>query len=227
MLTAPSLIAELDVSLAAAPASWRHDVLRRVVDPFLGNVELYADDHVGLFDDVIGRLIVDIERAPLVELSNRLAPAAKAPVNVVGALARHRDPAIYGPVLTQARALPDHDLVEIAGREQTNLDALTKIAARAHLSEAVTDVLLKIGNTDIRWAGRQRQRAHIGNGLCPAGRRPRRRQETRRRDRRARQRARRVAAVSRYGAEFLNLRLRRIGAPAAAQYRLGFFRHPV
>ena len=28
MLTAPSLIAELDVSLAAAPASWRHDVLR-------------------------------------------------------------------------------------------------------------------------------------------------------------------------------------------------------
>jgi len=29
---------------------------------------------------------------------------------------------------------------------------LTKIAARAHLSEAVTDVLLKIGNTDIRWA---------------------------------------------------------------------------
>jgi uncharacterized protein (DUF2336 family) len=152
MLTAPSLIAELDVSLAAAPASCRHDVLRRVVDLFLGNVELYADDHVGLFDDVIGRLIVDIERAPLVELSNRLAPAAKAPVNVVGTLARHRDPAIYGPVLTQARALPDHDLVEIAGREQTNLDALTKIAARAHLSEAVTDVLLKIGNTDIRWA---------------------------------------------------------------------------
>jgi len=152
MLTAPSLIAELDVSLAAAPASWRHDVLRRVVDLFLGNVELYADDHVGLFDDVIGRLIIDIERAPLVELSNRLAPVAKAPVKVVGTLARHRDPAIYGPVLVQACALPDRDLVEIAGREKTNLDALTKIAARAHLSEAVTDVLLKNGNPDIRWA---------------------------------------------------------------------------
>ena len=152
MLTAPSLIAELDASIAAAPASWRHDVLRRVVDLFLGNVALYADDHVGLFDDVIGRLIVDIERAPLVELSNRLAPLAKAPVNVVGTLARHRDPAIHGPVLVQARALPDHVLVEIAGKEQTNLDVLIKIAGRAQLSEAVTDVLLKSGNPDIRCA---------------------------------------------------------------------------
>jgi len=152
MLTAPSLIAELDVSIAAAPASWRHDVLRRVVDLFLGNVALYADDHVGLFDDVIGRLIVDIERAPLVELSNRLAPLAKAPVNVVGTLARHRDPAIHGPVLVQARALPDHVLVEIAGKEQANLDVLTKIAGRAHLSEAVTDVLLKSGIPDIHCA---------------------------------------------------------------------------
>jgi uncharacterized protein (DUF2336 family) len=152
MLTASSLIAELDVSLAEAPAPWRHGVLRQVVDLFLGNAEQYADDHIGVFDDVICRLIHDIERAPLIELSNRLAPAPRAPVRVVGTLARNRDPAICGPILSQARALPDSDLIEIAGKEQTDIDLLAKIAARAQLSEAVTDVLLKRGHPDIRWA---------------------------------------------------------------------------
>ena len=136
----------------------------------LGNVELYADDHVGLFDDVIGRLIVDMERAPLVELSNRLAPVAKAPVaegrRHAGAASRARD-LRPGPG-PQARALPDHDLVEITSREQTNLDALTKIAARAHLSEA--DHRCAVENRQyghpLGRVRRQRQRAHIGNGYA-------------------------------------------------------------
>lgn len=152
MLTAPSLLAELDASLAEAPAGWRHGVLRRIVDLFLGDAERYADEQVGLFDEVICRLIANIERLPLVELSNRLACVDKAPVRVVGTLARHRDPAIYGPILAQSRTLPDRDLVEIAGTEQTSLDALAKIAARPGLSEAVTDVLLKRGDAPIRAA---------------------------------------------------------------------------
>ncbi len=152
MLTASSLIAELDTSLVTAPAPWRHRVLRGVVDLFLGNVEFYADDHIVVFDDVICRLIVNIERAPLIELSNRLAPVPRAPVRTVGTLARNRDPAICGPILAQARTLPETDLVEIAGKEQIELDLLAKIAARADLSEAVTDVLLKRGHPDIRRA---------------------------------------------------------------------------
>jgi uncharacterized protein (DUF2336 family) len=151
MLTASSLISELDASLAAAPSPWRHGVLRQVVDLFLVNADYYADDHIVLFDDVICRLIADIERAPLIELSNRLAPAPRAPVKVVGTLARNRDPAICGPILAQARTLPDSALVEVAGKEQIELDLLAKIAARAQLSEAVTDVLLKRGHPDIRW----------------------------------------------------------------------------
>jgi uncharacterized protein (DUF2336 family) len=152
MLTASLLIAELDASLAAEPAPWRHGVLRQVVDLFLGNAEHYADDHIGLFDDVICRLIHNIERAPLIELSHRLAPAPRAPVRVVGTLARNRDPAICGPILAQALALADSDLIEIAAREQTDPDLLAKIAARAGLSEAVTDVLLTRDHPGIRRA---------------------------------------------------------------------------
>ena len=152
MLTASSLIAELDASLAAEPADWRHGVLRRIVDLFLGDAERYADEQVGLFDEVICRLIADMERLPLVELSNRLAGVDKAPVKAVVTLARHRDPAVNGPVLVNSRALPDRELAEIVGTEQAGLDVLTKIAARASLSEAVTDVLLKRGDAQIRRA---------------------------------------------------------------------------
>jgi len=152
MLTAPSLLAELDASLAEAPEGWRHGVLRRIVDLFVGDAARYADEQVGLFDEVICRLIADIERLPLVELSNRLAGVDKAPVRAVVTLARHRDPAIHGPVLVNSRAVPDRDLAEIAGAEQAGIDVLGKIAARAELSEAVTDVLLKRGDAQIRRA---------------------------------------------------------------------------
>jgi uncharacterized protein (DUF2336 family) len=161
MLTASSLIAELDASLVQAPAPWRHGVLRRVVDLFLGNADAYANEHIIVFDDVICRLIVNIERAPLVELSNRLAPVPRAPVRVVGTLARNRDPAICGPILAQARTLLDSDLAEVAGRDQIELDLLVKIAARAELSEAVTDVLLKRGHPDIRRAVLANRNARI------------------------------------------------------------------
>lgn len=67
MLTASSLIAELDASLAAAPADWRPGVLRRIVDLFVNDAERYGDEQIGLFDEVICRLIANIERLPLVE----------------------------------------------------------------------------------------------------------------------------------------------------------------
>jgi len=48
MLTASSLIAELDASFAAAPADWRHGVLRRIVDLFVNDAERYGDEQIGL-----------------------------------------------------------------------------------------------------------------------------------------------------------------------------------
>ena len=89
MLTASSLIAELDASLAAAPADWRPGVLRRIVDLFVNDAERYGDEQIGLFDEVICRLIANIERLSLVELSNRLAGIERAPVKAVVTLARN------------------------------------------------------------------------------------------------------------------------------------------
>lgn len=147
--TARALLAELDATLVRAPDSWRGSVLRQILDLFLGGAEVYNNDHVTVFDEVMCRLMQNKDRPTLVHLSNKLAPVDNAPAKVIGNLARHSDAAIHGPVLTKAKALPDKDLAAIIDRDRVDLALLMKIAARPHLSEALTDVLLKRGNRAI------------------------------------------------------------------------------
>jgi uncharacterized protein (DUF2336 family) len=148
---AQALIIELDsvLSKAPAPAAWRAKILRRVTDLFLLDAAAYSDDQVAVFDDVIGHLIAKADRRLLVELSNRLAQAENAPINVVGTLARHADMLIAGPLLEKSSALTDTDLIEIADKDRRDPALLPLIAARARLSEAVTDILIKRGNPDL------------------------------------------------------------------------------
>ena len=139
------LIVELDCLLGRAPAGWRGKTLRRLTDLFLVDAASYTDDQVAVFDDVISRLIEKIDRRMLVELSNRLAQAEKAPSKVVGTLARHTDMLVAGPLLEKSKVLTQADLVEIADKDRRDPALLSMIAARPQLSEAVTDVLIRRG----------------------------------------------------------------------------------
>jgi len=143
---AQPLITELDSVLSRQTATWRNTTLRRLTDLFLVEAESYTDDQVAVFDDVISRLIEKIDRRTLIELSNRLAQVRNAPTRVVGTLARHADMLIAGPLLESSNVLTDADLVEIADRDRRDPTLLLAIAARAQLSEAVTDVLIRRGN---------------------------------------------------------------------------------
>jgi uncharacterized protein (DUF2336 family) len=149
-LTPQALLAELDATLPRASESWRGAVLRQITDLFVNGAELYSDQQVALFDAVMGRLLMGVDRAALAELSSRLAGVANAPVNVVGSLARHLDIAVCGPVLERAEAVPDKDLVEAADRDRVDPSILTRIAARPRLSETVTDILLKRGSQAVQ-----------------------------------------------------------------------------
>jgi uncharacterized protein (DUF2336 family) len=148
--TAQALLDDLDTRLRRATERWRSAALRQVVDLFLAGAETYTGEQVALFGEVISRLTAKIDRGSLVELSERLAPAANAPPKVVGALARHPDAAVYGPAMAQATELPEKDLAEAADRDRIDLSVLAKIAARPQLGEPVTDVLLKRGNRPIQ-----------------------------------------------------------------------------
>jgi uncharacterized protein (DUF2336 family) len=125
---------------------------------------LYSDQQVAVFDAVIGRLIKGVDRAALAELSSRLASVTNAPVNVVGSLARHFDISICGPVLEQAKALPDKDLAEIADRDRADPNIFARIAARPQLSETVTDILLKRGSQIVQRAIIDNPTARISEG---------------------------------------------------------------
>jgi uncharacterized protein (DUF2336 family) len=149
-LTAQSVLAELDSVLAAAPDPWRRDALRRIIDLFRGGAPTYSDEQVGLFDEVIGRLLKTTDRTLLAEASSRLAPVETGPAKVLASLARHSDVNVCGPVLEQARALPDDDLIAIADNNRTDPKLLAKIASRPQLSEALTDILIKRGGPEIK-----------------------------------------------------------------------------
>ncbi len=73
------LIAELDSTLQRASSSQHLTMLRGVTDLFINSAEMFSDEHVAIFDDVIGRLIDKADRQALAELSNRLAPVDNAP----------------------------------------------------------------------------------------------------------------------------------------------------
>jgi uncharacterized protein (DUF2336 family) len=142
-----SIFAELEATLAHESGSQRFTILRRVTDLFLAGAESYSDDHIAVFDGVIGRLIENIEHRALIELSGRLAPVDNAPVNVIGRLSRNDDIKVSGPILERSKVLMDSDLVEIAKtKSQAHLSA---IAGRAQLAEPVTDVLIDRGSADV------------------------------------------------------------------------------
>ena len=147
MQHADTLVSELEVSLPERPSSQRFTILRKLTDLFLAGAESYSDDSIHLFDELMIRLIEQIERQALIELSNRLAPQKRAPRNVIGRLSRHDDIAIAEPVLEQSSVLTDHDLAQIAKtKSQAHLYA---IAGRARISEPITDILIHRGDAKV------------------------------------------------------------------------------
>jgi uncharacterized protein (DUF2336 family) len=147
MAEARSLIVELDAAVGRASNPWRSELLRRVTDLLVGDVENYSDHQVAIFGDIMGRLIENVETPALIELGARLAPLNRAPMNVITSLARNDDMAVAGPVLEFANTLSDDTLVDIAMTKWPN--QLAAIAGRGGLTETITDLLIDRGNADV------------------------------------------------------------------------------
>jgi uncharacterized protein (DUF2336 family) len=160
---AQSLITELDATLSNISDARHLVILQRVTDLFLVGAGNYSDEQVAIFDDVISRLIEDIDQPALIELSARLAPVGKAPMNVVARLSGFDDIAISGPALEKSDALTDDALAEIAGTKSQK--HLVAIAGRPRISEIVTDVLVDRGNSEVA----HRVTANLGARLSELG----------------------------------------------------------
>ena len=101
MAAPTSLIPELEDVIQEGTPERRAQMLARLTSLFLARASRFNDEHVDLFDEVLGRLIAVIEAKARVELSCRLASVSNAPRQVVRTLAHDDDIAIAGPVLAR------------------------------------------------------------------------------------------------------------------------------
>src|ERR1035437_5575099 len=74
-----SLLPGLEEVVQRGSAEKRAETLRRITSLFLDGAPSFNEDHVALFDDVIGCLIEEIEVKALAELARRLAPVPDGP----------------------------------------------------------------------------------------------------------------------------------------------------
>ena len=141
-----SLLPELEDVVQHGSAEKRAETLRRITSLFLDGAAAFNDEHVAVFDDVIGYLIEEIETRALAELAIRLAPVPNAPVGVVTRLAESDDIAVAEPVLKKAR-ISDPELIRIA---QTKGQAhLLALSSRGKVSEALADVIVARGDREV------------------------------------------------------------------------------
>jgi uncharacterized protein (DUF2336 family) len=141
-----SLLPELEDVVQHGPPEKRAEALRRITSLFLDGAPSFNEDHIALFDDVMGYLIEEIETKALAELSRRLAPVSNPPTGVVRTLAGNDDIAVAAPVLREGR-LPDPDLMRIA--ETKSQAHLLALATRKGLSEALSEILVDRGDREV------------------------------------------------------------------------------
>jgi uncharacterized protein (DUF2336 family) len=141
-----SLFPELEDVVRYGTAERRAKTLRTITTLFIDSVLSFTDAHVALFDDVISYLIEDIQPDALAELAQRLAPVPNAPGNVISKLGRNDNIKIARPILKHA-SLASRDLLDIA--ETKSQAHLLAIASRKNLDEALSEVLIARGNSNV------------------------------------------------------------------------------
>jgi len=148
------LIAEVDAAAKDGAPDRRARMLRQIAALFSARAGRLDRHQVGIFDDVLVRLIARVDLHALAELSTMLADLAPVPEQTVRRLARHDSVDVAAPVLLKCGALAEQDLVEIAGRR--GQPYLLAISGRSSLSEPLTSVIL-------RRAGKEASRALAKN----------------------------------------------------------------
>jgi uncharacterized protein (DUF2336 family) len=145
--SAKRLIDQFHAALGKVSSAEQLAAQRQVADLLLASNQPYSERQVAIFNDVIGCLVEKVDRQALLELTGRLAAADNAPNPVINHLSNNDDIAVAGQVLEKSKVLTDENLVEIARTK--GQEHLLAIAARAQVSETVTDALVERGDAHV------------------------------------------------------------------------------
>ena len=137
-------------------------MLLQVTDLFVEGAAKFSEDAIALFDDVICRLVREIESSVRILLAERIGPLPQAPRNICRMLANDDDIRIAGPIIVQSERL---DAVALTALARTKSQAhLLAIAQRKTLTEAVTDVLVERGDRAVVLCAAQNGGASFSKG---------------------------------------------------------------
>lgn len=142
-----TLIDDLEHIIADKNIGKRAVMLRRVTDLFVMTSGKLSDEQIALFDDVMGRLLEEIETSARAAFGHLLAMVPDAPPKVVRTLALDDAIDVAGDILTHSQRLDDLTLVESA--KTKSQEHLLAIACRKMLSESVTDILVARGDRQV------------------------------------------------------------------------------
>jgi uncharacterized protein (DUF2336 family) len=140
-------IAELEGAVEGGSPARRAQMLRQVTHLLLSSANRLDERQIGVFDDVLIRLMERVEAKMLAQLSTTLSDLTSAPKQAVRRLACHEDATVAGPILLKSETLPESDLIEIASH--AGQQHLLAISGRKTLKEAFTDAILKRGDTTV------------------------------------------------------------------------------
>src|ERR1043166_9493933 len=142
-----NLLDELEDAVVRQDIGRRADALRRITDLFVAASSHYSDAQIALYDEVMSRLVKEIDTSARAAFGQRVADNPEAPPNVIRALALDDEIQVAEPVLLHSERLDETTLVESAKtKSQSHLLAISR---RQNLAEAVTDVLVQRGDSEV------------------------------------------------------------------------------
>jgi uncharacterized protein (DUF2336 family) len=142
-----SLIDELEDAIAHTDLRHRAAVMRRLTDLFIMNGAGFSEEHIAMFDEVMSRLVAAIDSSARAEFGDLLVQNPNAPAKTTRILALDDEIRVAGPILSRSKALDEATLIR--GAKTKSQDHLYAISLRDTIGEAVTDVLLERGDTEV------------------------------------------------------------------------------
>lgn len=165
MNTPETVLAEVEAARTAGAPDAINKAVEGISDLFAAHTALLTEAQVEVFDEVLMRLVGDIEFKVRVALAERLADLRNAPRRITVTLASDDQIAVAGPVLERSPRLSEDELITFAATK--GQDHLEAIARRKCVSEAVTDILLHRGSPRVVYTAAQNEGASFSNmGLC-------------------------------------------------------------
>jgi uncharacterized protein (DUF2336 family) len=142
-----SLLEELEAAISRRNIASRAEILRRITDLFAAGSGNFGGEQLLLFDDVMGRLVNEIDHSARAAFGERIAVLSNTPPRITRELALDDSIDVAGPVLRRSESIDEDTL--ITGARTKGQDHLFAISQRPQLSENVTDVLVERGDQKV------------------------------------------------------------------------------